>query len=69
VRDSAGNITTVQEWGDFMRFQSLDGQWSNWARAGGRLLRGREHINPTDDDNVLEVAMTGERLTVVPPQE
>lgn len=65
VQDSAGQEHTVDEWGDFMRIQTLDGTWSNWARAGGRLLRGREHINPTEDDNVLQVAMSGELLTVL----
>ncbi|EKD96594.1 MAG: hypothetical protein ACD_23C01388G0004 [uncultured bacterium] len=69
VLDSAGIQHTVQEWGDFMRFQFADNTWSEWSRSGGRLLRGREHINPTDSDNVLEVAMTGEKLTVVQATE
>ncbi len=69
VTDSAGQPHTVEEWGDFVRVRYVDGRWSEWTRGGGRLLLGKEHINPTDNDNVLEVAMTGEKLTVIPSSE
>jgi hypothetical protein len=69
VVDTSGNVHRVDEMGDFVRVQSLEGTWSNWARAGGRYLLNRQHVNPTDDPNTLELAMTGERLTVLNPKE
>lgn len=69
VVDSSSTQHTVEEWGDFIRVRYMDGTWSDWTRAGGRLLRGREHINPTEDNNVFVVAMTGEKLTACPPSE
>lgn len=69
VLDSKGETHTVEEWSDMTRAQFADNTWSEWVRSGGRLKMGKEHINETDDDAVLEVAMTSERLTVVSPQE
>ena len=69
VVDTSGNVHRVDEMGDFVRAQSLDGTWSNWARASGRYLLNRQHVNPTDDPNTLELAATGERLTVLPLPE
>lgn len=67
VLDSKGALHTVEEWGDFVRVQYADDSWSEWGRAGGRLKMGRQHINPTDNEGVFEVAMTGEKLTVISP--
>lgn len=69
VVDASGNVHRVDEMGDFVRMQTLEGTWSNWARAGGRYLLNRQHVNPTDDPNTLQIAMTGELLTVLPPTE
>lgn len=69
VTDSEGESHTISEWGDFLRVQANDGVWSEWLRDGGRLKLNGEHINPTDDKNVFEIAATGERLTTVSPQE
>lgn len=69
VLDTAGTRHTVVEWGDFLRVQSLDGQWSEWMRSGGRLRIGDEPVNPTDDPQVFELAATGERLTAVAPRQ
>jgi hypothetical protein len=69
VTDSEGNSHTVMEWGDFIRVQAQDGLWSNWMRSGGRLKLKGEHVNPTDKEDVFEIASTGERLTVIPSSE
>lgn len=66
VVDSSGEAHTVQEWGDFVRVKFLEG-WSEWARSSGRLQMDGQHVNPTDAPNVFEVALTGEKLTEVPP--
>lgn len=68
VRDTFGAVHTVEEWGDFVRLLTLDGQWTNWARNGGRLALGSRHVNPTDDPKVFELPDTGERLTAVDPE-
>lgn len=68
VQDASGAPHTVEEWGDFMRVKFAEG-WSEWARSGGRLRMDGQHINPTDDKNVFEVAMTGEKLTTLSPLE
>lgn len=69
VVDTSGKVHRVDEMGDFVRVQALDGSWSNWTRSGGRYLLNRQHVNPTDDPNTLELAATGERLTVLPQKE
>ncbi len=68
VQDASGAPHTVEEFGDFMRVKFTEG-WSEWARSGGRLRMNGQHINPTDDKNVFEVAMTGEKLTTLSPLE
>ncbi|MFE1574301.1 hypothetical protein ACFIQG_21260 [Comamonas odontotermitis] len=69
MTDSEGNSHTVLEYGDFMRIQSLEGTWSNWMRSGGRLKLNGEHVNPTEKEDVFEIASTGERLTATPSSE
>lgn len=66
VTDSSGARHTVEEHGDFFRVQYHDNSWSEWTRGSGKLLMKGQHVNPTDDDNTFEVAMTGEKLTVMP---
>lgn len=68
VQDTSGELHTVEEWGDFVRVKFSEG-WSEWARSSGRLRMNGQHINPTDDKNVFEVAMTGEKLTTLSPLE
>ena len=65
VQDGNGEMHTVEGWGDFLRVRSLDGAWSDWMRNGGRLRLKGQPVNPTDDPQMFELAMTGEKLTVV----
>lgn len=67
VKDSSGNSHTVVEWGDFLRV-IVDGGWSPWMRNGGRLKLDNQPVNQTDDPNVFELVMTGEKLTAVSPE-
>lgn len=67
VRDTAGRDLVIEEWGDFMRVQTLDSGWSEWMRTGGRLKLNGKHVNPTDSPTVFELVETGERLTAVAP--
>lgn len=69
VVDSSGQQRRIEERGVFMRVQYFDNSWSEWSRSTGRLVMGTEHINETDDENVFEVASTGERLTALPRAE
>lgn len=69
VRDTSGQERTVEDMGDFVRVQYQDGSWSPWSRSGGRYLLNEQHVNPTDDDAILEIAATGELLTVIAPLE
>lgn len=69
VVDTSGNLHQVDEMGDFIRVQYEDETWSDWARSGGRYLLKQQRVNPTNDPNTLELAMTGERLTFVTPLE
>jgi len=65
MQDEKGETHSIEEWGDFLRVQSWDGEWSEWMRSGGRLRLKGQHVNPTDDPQVFELAATGEKLTAV----
>ncbi len=64
-----GTRDTVEDWGDFQRVRFLEGNWSDWGRSGGRYLLHGQHVNPTDDERRLQVAATGEMLTVATPDQ
>jgi hypothetical protein len=69
VKDTAGDIHQVEEIGDFIRVKPLNGPWTEWLRSSGRYRLNGQPVNATDDPNTLQIAMTGELLTVLNPSE
>lgn len=65
VEDSNGTPRQVKEVSEYVRIQTLDGAWSNWAFSSASWSLDGKHVNPTDSDDKMEVALTGEVLTVL----
>lgn len=65
VETEQGDRRVVDEVVTLIRRQGMDGSWSAPKRGSSQYLLGKEPINPTADPDVLEVAMTGEKLRVI----
>lgn len=62
-----GKPGVVEEVGEFRRVLLISGKWTDWVHVSSRLLLRGEPVNATDDPGKLQVAMTGELLTVISP--
>lgn len=65
VTDTAGAPHFIDEYGEFLRLQTRQGQWGDWTRTGGKLLVDGRQVNPTPNPNVFQLSDTEEFLTVI----
>lgn len=65
VKDEARNLRSVEKWEILVEMDFVDG-CQKWISSGNFTLKlDGQHVNPTRNPSILEIAATGELLTIV----